>query len=782
MANKYSNFKFEPYKSVYVDPQTTEIQKILRERWDQNRSKYDLLDNSLNSMQVGEGDQTIKDNAVANLNSTFENSIKNRNWEDQSSLISSATNDFIGNEGLNLARDSYKVHLQSEADKQKIRNEQGNVLFEWDYVKDPNTEDGYARDANGELIKQDKFANHRSYYTDENTGEIVRNLYSPEHEKMGDWDGTKTDMIGTIQKNPTQLGQLSSVLNLTTGQLSGYLASGKGLTAERGAAIAKGLAQTYAQSTAEGQQQIRHLMEQDVNPATGVPYTKEEAIAQIGQQFMSHIQQQVGTEVDYRDDKVLLESIKNEQTSIQNNNLLGPQIQSDPVPAASTEKQVFAEFHALDHIISPNGITQQRRITTASLGEMERGLDGVGYVDYFDKNGKYVFSDGGSEAVDTAIANGDKDAAITALSDKFKQTIEQQGFGDDPSLSAEEAAFRANNKYIETHMDQYVAYLMTENAGFRGQFSSDKDFLQAIQGAKADLSSYQDSYYQIDNQAFQLEIGDRFKSGNFSQNKMSFVDHNGQITESTMGDGSDASTFTAVADYYSGKKTIGTGLGTSNKKKGNRSNNSGSNPSNTLAAITAARADNKNWNVIGFDPKKGYVVQLNVPEYNKGLGGETTPFNATFHVEASETIMAATANVNAFQDPFRDGNMSVQPVMDLGTDANGNVLIGTVEYYPGKSSGSKRYNTYESTMIVRNYAPSDIENGRPIEGAQPIEHGLPLTDEQGNQLHHSATERHFVGKDNIYNILAKPLKDALNFTMSRDNLVSYTESSGKKTN
>ena len=60
MANKYSNFKFEPYKSVYVDPQTTEIQKILRERWDQNRSKYDLLDNSLNSMQVGEGDQTIK--------------------------------------------------------------------------------------------------------------------------------------------------------------------------------------------------------------------------------------------------------------------------------------------------------------------------------------------------------------------------------------------------------------------------------------------------------------------------------------------------------------------------------------------------------------------------------------------------------------------------------------------------------------------------------------------------------------------------------------------------
>ena len=49
MANKYSNFQFKDYKSVFVDPQTTEIQKILRSRWDENRSRYDVLDNGLKS-------------------------------------------------------------------------------------------------------------------------------------------------------------------------------------------------------------------------------------------------------------------------------------------------------------------------------------------------------------------------------------------------------------------------------------------------------------------------------------------------------------------------------------------------------------------------------------------------------------------------------------------------------------------------------------------------------------------------------------------------------------
>ena len=33
MANKYSNFQFQPYVSTFVDPKSTEINTILRNRW-----------------------------------------------------------------------------------------------------------------------------------------------------------------------------------------------------------------------------------------------------------------------------------------------------------------------------------------------------------------------------------------------------------------------------------------------------------------------------------------------------------------------------------------------------------------------------------------------------------------------------------------------------------------------------------------------------------------------------------------------------------------------------
>ena len=774
MANKYSNFQFKDYKSVFVDPQTTEIQKILRSRWDENRSRYDVLDNSLKSMQVGSGDQDLKDKAVDNLNSTFENSIQNKNWEDQSGLISTATNDFLGNEGLNLARESYKIHTESEAEKRKIRSEQGAVLFDWDYVKDPNTEDGYARDANGELMKNDKFSNHRSFYLDENTGEMVRNVYSPEHEKMGDWNGIQNSMISTIQKDPVQLGQLADVYNISTGQLSGYLASGKGLSSERAAALSEGLATTYTQSTAEGKQQVRHLMEQNVNPSTGVPYTEKEAIAQISQQFISKINQQVGTDIDYRDNKVLLETLKN-QGSVTNNTpaLLGDQLLSAPYASNTDPTASQREFNPLDAIISQQGTTQ-KRVT------IESGPWGDTYIktDYFNGSGKYVFANGDAQ-VDTAISSGDQDAAISALSDQFKQAIEAQGFGDDPTLSAEQAASNYNNKYINTHMDQYVAYLMTENAGFRSQFSNDKDFIQAMQGSRASLASKQDSYFQIDNQAFQLHMGDKFKSGNYKENKSTYVDFDGSLHESTLGDGSNSGVFTAMADTYAGKGSFfGTGLSTRNKRKGNRGNNSGRSPGNTLEALTDAQSDINNWNVIGFDPNKGYKVQLNVPAYDYG-SGNTNPFKADLYIEASETITAATSNLQAFTAPYENGTMNATPTMNVGADANGNIQIATINYYPEQSRGNgTKYDSYGASMIVRNYSPEDIENGMPVEGAQPVGHGHPMTDANGTQLHNSETERHYKGKDNIYDLLAHPLKTALNYSLRSENIAGYTSSSG----
>ena len=216
MANKYSRFQFEPYVSTFVDPQTTEIQKILRNRWEKNRANYDLITTSLSQQQVGPGDQPIKDAAIEGINSQFEGAIKRNNWEDHSTTVSGATNSWLTNEGLNLAKQSWGIHEEEEKMKAKIRMEKGPnaILFDWEFAKDPNSEDGYARDGNGELIKQDKFTNHRSFYTDENTGQTVRNPYRMTSEMMGDWNAAQNTMITQIKSDPLWGGRLADALKL----------------------------------------------------------------------------------------------------------------------------------------------------------------------------------------------------------------------------------------------------------------------------------------------------------------------------------------------------------------------------------------------------------------------------------------------------------------------------------------------------------------------------------------------------------------------------------------
>ena len=44
MANRYSRYQLQPYQSVYVDPQVVNVNKILRQRYDQNKSFKDIID------------------------------------------------------------------------------------------------------------------------------------------------------------------------------------------------------------------------------------------------------------------------------------------------------------------------------------------------------------------------------------------------------------------------------------------------------------------------------------------------------------------------------------------------------------------------------------------------------------------------------------------------------------------------------------------------------------------------------------------------------------------
>ena len=76
MANKYSRYQLQPYVSQYVDPGTTQINAMLRQRWETNKAKHDQLQQLANSTQVGKGDQKWKDAAIDEIRTTLNDTIQ----------------------------------------------------------------------------------------------------------------------------------------------------------------------------------------------------------------------------------------------------------------------------------------------------------------------------------------------------------------------------------------------------------------------------------------------------------------------------------------------------------------------------------------------------------------------------------------------------------------------------------------------------------------------------------------------------------------------------------
>jgi hypothetical protein len=103
MANKYSRYELQPYQSMYTDPKRVEVAQILRDRWDKNKQEYDLMQRSTGMMEVGQGDQHLKDSAIQDINDKFRDTIAMGNFENAGMITSGAVNDLANNEGLNAA-------------------------------------------------------------------------------------------------------------------------------------------------------------------------------------------------------------------------------------------------------------------------------------------------------------------------------------------------------------------------------------------------------------------------------------------------------------------------------------------------------------------------------------------------------------------------------------------------------------------------------------------------------------------------------------------------------
>ena len=97
MANKYSKYEIQPFVSNYVNPASVEVNQILRERFDKNRSGKDLIDRTLNSMEVMQGDQVILQDVKDNVRNILGSVYEQGNYEDAGLLVQDAASFVDGN-------------------------------------------------------------------------------------------------------------------------------------------------------------------------------------------------------------------------------------------------------------------------------------------------------------------------------------------------------------------------------------------------------------------------------------------------------------------------------------------------------------------------------------------------------------------------------------------------------------------------------------------------------------------------------------------------------------
>ena len=147
MANKYSKYQITPFVSNYVDPASIQVNEILRERFDKNRAGKDLIDRTLNSMEVMQGDQVILQDVKDNVRNILGSVYEQGNYEDAGLLVQDAASFVDGNSGLLAAKKSM-----------------ANRQLELDFIKQERMKGNYILDFGGDAVK-----GHSSYYFDKET-------------------------------------------------------------------------------------------------------------------------------------------------------------------------------------------------------------------------------------------------------------------------------------------------------------------------------------------------------------------------------------------------------------------------------------------------------------------------------------------------------------------------------------------------------------------------------------------------------------------------------------
>ena len=246
MANKYSRFELKPYESQYVDPGSVQVSGVLRKRYDDNRASYDMLNRAAGSIKTLEGDKYIKENAINKVEGEMQRTIKVGNFENASRSISDATNDFVGNEGLQLAQQSY-ANRQSEIKVIDNLRAQGKQVLDFNEIRDTDQKS----ETYGQVIGH-RTDTHSSYHQDPTSGEMISDVYRPGSEMQLDYTRRMESLLQNIAK-----GGGSSVTKSDIAGYTKYLTT-QGVSRGKAHKVVEAALNSYI-DTNEGTQDFRRL-------------------------------------------------------------------------------------------------------------------------------------------------------------------------------------------------------------------------------------------------------------------------------------------------------------------------------------------------------------------------------------------------------------------------------------------------------------------------------------------------------------------------------------------
>jgi hypothetical protein len=419
MANKYSKFTLQPYTSQYVNDGKVQIAGILRERWQENKANHDKLARAAGAINVMGQDQEIKDKAIEKVRGDFSGIVENNNYEDALSVVSKSTNEFLTNEGIQTAQQSYQNYIEEQKQANTLRMQGINVLFDEEYIKDENGNVMY--DGEGRPMTQPKSSAHRSYYQDDVTGKMVKNVYQGTAQAQLNYSQKKQQIIETIATDPIALQRLASKTSMNPDALLGYLVYGDQVSEQKAFEIADALTDVYLQEN-EGIQEMRKYMENDLNQTTGNTFTGTEAYNSIQGSMRALVMNQIGTKLAYMQDAAYIAGIKNSPNQNKLNTFYTNATQNSQVITGTDVFDMESDFGDDGSIntgegeLSVSGITATDKSTWIDSYQTELMNEGMSKKEAYGK---------AANAFDATFKEN-----LQALA--AEEGIEQQGDLDDP--------------------------------------------------------------------------------------------------------------------------------------------------------------------------------------------------------------------------------------------------------------------------------------------------------------------------------------------------------------